>query len=170
MKPREPFLLPAPPCGMQPPEHHLGYLLKRLQHRLRQAFERVLAGQGVELSFAALAALAVLAAHPGRSGAQLARDCLVSPQTMHGLLRRMQGDGWVERAAHPDNARIDLWRLTRRGAAVFDRAGTVLDPLARRLDAALGPRERLQFERCIRKLMACLDEARPGQGSRQDAA
>lgn len=170
MKPREPFLSPAPPCGMPPPERHLGYMLKRLQHRLRHAVERALAEQGLELSFAAMAALAVLAAHPGRSGAQLARDCLVSPQTMHGLLRRMHDDGWVERTPHPDNARIELWRLTRRGAAVYDRAGAALDPLARRLDAALGPRERSQFERCVGKLMACLDDARPVQGARRDAA
>lgn len=175
--PQQPSASPVgPSCAKQAfpmaasPDVHVGYLVKRLQHRMRQVLERTLSARGVDIGFAALFALHTLSARPSRSGAQLARDCFVSPQTMSSLLRHMEADRWVIRGPHPDNARIDLWRLSRQGSDMLARAHEVLGPLDRHLDAALTLREHQQFRRCVQKLTASLDcwEADLGPNRNQD--
>ena len=170
LRPSSPRPPPGSPFSAGVSDSHVGYLVKRLQHRLRQVLERTLAAQGVDVGFAALFALHTLNARPGRSGAQLARDCFVSPQTMSSLLRHMEADRWVTREPHPENARIDSWRLSRQGREMLARAEAVLGPLDRHLDAALTAREQQQLRRCVQKLTASLDgwEADLGPNRNQD--
>jgi hypothetical protein len=54
---------------LENPAHVLGFLLKSLQHTLRQRFDETLRKQGVELSFAQFAALFNLHCDPGVAGA-----------------------------------------------------------------------------------------------------
>ena len=53
--------------------HILGFLLKSLQHTLRQTFDETLRKQGVELSFAQFAALFNLHCRPRRHRARGSR-------------------------------------------------------------------------------------------------
>jgi DNA-binding MarR family transcriptional regulator len=91
------------------PEHIVGFLLKSLQHSLRQSMDEALRKRGLELSFAHFAALFVLHSDPGITGAALARRALVSPQTMNSALRRLELEGRIERRPHPDSRRADSW-------------------------------------------------------------
>ena len=86
---------------LEKPEHILGFLLKSLQHTLRQTIDEALRKQGVELSFAQFAALFNLHSDPGVTGARLARRALVSAQTMNSALRALELDGYIERRPHP---------------------------------------------------------------------
>ena len=58
-------------------DEQIGFLLKSLQHILRQNFDEALRKQGVELSFAQLVCLFNLHFDPGISGAQIARRAMV---------------------------------------------------------------------------------------------
>ena len=101
---------------LEKPEHILGFLLKSLQHTLRQTFDETLRKQGVELSFAQFSALFNLHSDPGVTGARLARRAFVSAQTMNSALRALELDGYIERRPHPASRRADSWSLTRRRA------------------------------------------------------
>jgi DNA-binding MarR family transcriptional regulator len=67
------------------------------------------------------ATLALLQATPGLSNADLARESLITPQTMNVILGRLEAAGLVVRRPHPGHGRILLAGLTPAGRAVLDR-------------------------------------------------
>ena len=92
-----------------PPEEQVGYLLVRVGHALSQRWSRDLTPFG--LSARQHGVLAVLAAHPGISAGALARQALITPQSMGELLVGLEERGLVRRHApvgrgHP--ARLEL--------------------------------------------------------------
>ena len=107
------------------PKHTVGFLLRLLQHTLRQAMDDALRKRGVELSFAAMVALFGLRFEPGVTGAKLARRAFVSAQTMNSVLRHLELDGLIERRPHPDSRRADSWSLTETGLVELERAHSV---------------------------------------------
>ena len=108
---------------LEKPEHILGFLLKSLQHTMRQTFDETLRKQGVELSFAQFSALFNLHSDPGVTGALLARRAFVSAQTMSSALHALELEGYIERRPHPSSRRADSWSLTH-GRAPRARART----------------------------------------------
>ena len=75
------------------PEEQIGFLLKRLMHVFRHAIE-VRLRRGANLSFAHLVTLDQISEEPGIVGAQLARNLLVTAQTMTDLLKRLEREGF----------------------------------------------------------------------------
>jgi len=136
----------------------IGFLLKSLQHTLRQTLEETLRKQGVELSFAHLSALFGLHYEPGISGAQLARRAMVSAQTMNSALRGLEHDGYIERRPHPDSRRADSWSLTGAGLAELKRAREVGSAVFGNMLGALNPSEAVAFEDYLRRCIAALDD------------
>jgi DNA-binding MarR family transcriptional regulator len=136
----------------------IGFLLKSLQHTLRQTIDEALRKQGVELSFAHLAALFNLHYDPGISGAQLARRAMVSAQTMHSALRALEQDGYIERRPHPDSRRADSWSLTPAGLAELKRARAVGSAVFGRMLTALSTQEIAALEDSLRRCIAAFDD------------
>jgi DNA-binding MarR family transcriptional regulator len=136
----------------------IGFLLKSLQHTLRQTMDEALRKQGVELSFAHLVALFNLHYDPGISGAKLARRAMVSAQTMHSALRALEHDGCIERRPHPDSRRADSWSLTASGLAELKRARTVGSAVFGRMLTALTTQEIAAFEDSLSRCIAALDD------------
>jgi DNA-binding MarR family transcriptional regulator len=104
-----------------------GYQLRRAQYAYRQALERALEPTGVTAP--QFAAMALLQATPGLSNAELARQSLVTPQTMNVIVGRLEAAGLVVRSPHAAHGRILRARLTARGEtkldACFARAAAV---------------------------------------------
>jgi DNA-binding MarR family transcriptional regulator len=138
------------------PAHILGFLLKSLQHTLRQRFDEALRKQGVELSFAQFAALFNLHGDPGVTGAQLARRAMVSAQTMNSALHALERDGYIERGPHPSSRRADSWTLTSSGVAELERARRVGAAIFARMLANFEADEIAAFEDYLRRCIASL--------------
>jgi DNA-binding MarR family transcriptional regulator len=139
------------------PDHIVGFLLKSLQHTLRQTLDEALRKQGIELSFAQFGALFGLHCEPGSTGAKLARRAFVSAQTMNTVLRRLEEDGLVERRPHPDSARADCWSLTAEGLAQLSRARAVGAAIFERMLAPLERAEIANLVSCLRRCIKALD-------------
>ena len=77
----------------------IGYELKRVQHALRLAMDGEVRELG--LTTPQYAALSILERDEELSGAELARRCFVTPQTMNGVLTTLESAGRIERRAHP---------------------------------------------------------------------
>ena len=140
----------------QNPEHHVGFLLKSLQHSLRQSMDEALRRQGIELSFAQFAALFNLHLEAGITGAQLARRALVSAQTTNAVLHRLESDGLVERRPHAESRRADSWHLTASGEAALVRARHVGDSVFSQMLAGLGSAEIEHFKGYLRHCIIAL--------------
>jgi len=134
----------------------IGFLLKSLQHTLRQTLDQALRKQGVELSFAHLSALFGLHADPGITGAQLARRAMVSAQTMSSALRGLETDGYIQRRPHPHSRRADSWWLTSAGRDELVRARRVGSAVFATMLGDLSTAECAAFEDCLHRCITAL--------------
>jgi DNA-binding MarR family transcriptional regulator len=166
------------------PEHVIGFLLKSLQHTLRQSMDEAMRKKGVNLSFAHFGALFGIHCEPGITGAKLARRVMVSAQTMNSALRRLEAEGRIERRPHPDSRRADSWTVTEEGLDLLEHARTVGSEIFGRMLAPLDRAETMALESSLRRCVAALDaddgetetaresatSRRPRRGSRQPEA
>jgi DNA-binding MarR family transcriptional regulator len=134
----------------------VGFLLKSLQHTLRQRLDEAMRKEGVELSFAHFVALFSVQREPGITGAQLARRAFVSAQTMNSVLRRLEDDGFIDRRPHPDSRRADSWSVKPRGLAELDRGDKIADRVFAKMLAPLAPDEIAVLEDCLRRCITAL--------------
>jgi DNA-binding MarR family transcriptional regulator len=141
------------------PGHIVGFLMKSLQHSLRQSMDEALRRRGLELSFAHFAALYGLFVEPGITGAKLARRAMVSAQTMNSALRRLEEEGRIERRPHPDSRRADSWSLTAEGLELLEQARAVGAQVFDRMLAPLAPAETAALEDYLRRCIAALEGA-----------
>jgi DNA-binding MarR family transcriptional regulator len=139
------------------PEHIVGFLLKSLQHTLRQSMEEALRKRGFELSFAHFVALFGLFCEPGITGAALARRAMVSAQTMNSVLRKLEIEGRIERRPHPDSRRADSWWITPEGLELLEQAREVGDATFDRMLAPLDRAEIAALESSLRRCIAALE-------------
>jgi len=150
---------PGPEASGQP-EEHVGYLLKRLQHSIRQAIDERLRQEGVGLSFAHIATLFVISHHPGTSGARIAKATMVTAQTINTILRRLETEGSVERRPHPENRRVDCWYITEGGRTQMLAARAAGDPVWNRMLAPLSEAEVGQLRGLLKRCIAGLEQNR----------
>lgn len=141
---------------LERPEHILGFLLKSLQHTMRQNFDEALRKQGVELSFAQFSALFSLQCDPGVTGAELARRALVSAQTMNSALHALELEGYIERRPHPSTRRADSWSLTGAGMRELERAREVGKKIFARMVRGFDAKEIAAFEDYLRRSITAL--------------
>ncbi len=130
----------------------VGYELKRAQHALRVEMDGAL--RGVGLTTPQYAALAVLEDESGLSGAELARRCFVTPQTMNGIVVNLESAGLLERRPHPEHGRVLQAYLTGEGEAMVSRAHAPIEAIEERMLAGTGEDER---GRLLRALRDCAD-------------
>ena len=113
----------------EPPDAHLGYLLKQVHQLMRAAIENRARQAGLTMTLPHMAALFLLSETPGLSGAQLARWAMVSPQTMNQILTRLETDGLIVRERDPEHGRILRARVTELGMERFQRGVAMADGL-----------------------------------------
>jgi DNA-binding MarR family transcriptional regulator len=120
-------------------EVRLGLVIKRAEQALIAEKTRVLREFG--LTVPQYATLLVLLGTPEASAAQLARACLVTPQTMATVLANLEAKGLVERGGSPLHQRVRVTRLTAAGSALVRRADQVALAVERRLAGTFTPAE-----------------------------
>ncbi len=133
-----------------------GLTLKRAQHVLAQRIDEVLRPHDLNLGLWAV--LREVADQPGASASELARATFHTPQTLSGLLQRLQDRGLVERST--GRGRIVDNHVTAAGhrtlATVTPQAEAVMDNAL----AALAPAKRETFQRLLAEFADGL--TRPG--------
>jgi DNA-binding MarR family transcriptional regulator len=120
-----------PPSLLSDPQARPGLAIKRAEQALMREKARALRTFG--LTVPQYAAMLVLARSPGLSGAQLARACEVTPQSMASLLATLEGKGLVSRAGSTVHAKVYLARLTEAGDALAAEADRAAIAVERRL-------------------------------------
>ncbi len=114
-------------------EERLGTFLKRSEQALMAEKSRVLKPFGLSVpQYAALFALS----QAQLSGAQLARICYVTPQSMNSLLSTLEAKNLIERSPSDLHAQVLVTKLTRAGHAVFRKANEAALAVERGLSAA----------------------------------
>ena len=133
---------------------HIAYVIKRAEHTIKQAVEERLRPHGI--SIAKYAVLRVLSERPDSSGAQLARRCFVTPQTISTIIASLVDQGLVERSAHPENLRVQQTRLTEAGHALLRRCQPHVDAVEAAFLSQLSHRDQLLLDELLRRGIAGL--------------
>jgi DNA-binding MarR family transcriptional regulator len=120
-----------------------GLTLKRAQHVLALRIDEAL--RPLELNLGLWAVLREVAAQPGASASELARASFQTPQTLSGLLRRLQERGLVERST--GRGRIVENRLTAAGREALAAATHRVEEVVAAALTAFSPAQRASFER-----------------------
>jgi MarR family transcriptional regulator, organic hydroperoxide resistance regulator len=119
------------PSEVHAGQRHAAKLMKRILGHLRTSLDEELRPHGVTI--AQIQLLWAIRNAPGSSGAQLSRQCEVTPQTAQALIQRIEEAGWIVRGKDSVNDRIVTASLTPAGEKVLSTA----DHLVKNIEAKL---------------------------------
>lgn len=137
-------------------ERRVGYQLKRAQHALRTQMDSVL--RNVGLTTPQYSALSLLQDAPGLSGAQLARRCFVTPQTMNTIVVNLEAAGLIVRQSHPEHARVLQAYLTPQGEQLLAASHPTIISIEERMLAQFTEDQRLYLADALSKCADTLEE------------
>jgi DNA-binding MarR family transcriptional regulator len=143
---------------MASPDEGTGRLflhLKAAQGAARNALDDAL--NDIGLTALQLVILRTIEYSPAISGAQLARDCFVTPQAMAANISKLEAAGLIARSKGA--GRVLEAHLTEKGRATFDRAGSRVESAERYIAEALGAETVANLDRTLRDLTDCLQKS-----------
>jgi DNA-binding MarR family transcriptional regulator len=115
----------------------LGYRLKLAQQALHRRMEEAL--KPIGLNPAQYSVLAELNVRPDQTNADLAERAFITPQSMQGVLAKLEETGLVERRQDVHHGRRQLARLTLKGHVKAEAANTEVMRVEEILEAAVYP-------------------------------
>ncbi|MFF4170806.1 MarR family winged helix-turn-helix transcriptional regulator [Streptomyces sp. NPDC001744] len=133
----------------------------RLGHTIKRA-EQALIGRKTEalrefgLTVPQYSVLLLLSVSDGMSAAQLARECMVTPQTMATVLANLEKADLVFREPSELHQKVVVNRATRAGRAIAKKADKAALHVEGTLGAAFTPEERALFEEYLERAIAVL--------------
>lgn len=146
-----------------PVEDFLCTRIRRAEQALMAHHEGVLRRYG--LTMTQYTVLLTLVSEDGMSGAQLARACGVTQQSMATVLTTLQGKDLIARTPSPLHAKVLVTHLTQAGRDLLDRAFHEVSILERQLAAAFTPAEHAALCALLDRATATLAEQTPQRGN-----
>src|SRR5450755_2206385 len=161
--------------GFRGADGRVGYLLRQAQHTLRTALYQPLAEIGI--TAAQYSVLSVADAEPGLSGAELARDTMLTPQSVNAVVVHLERAGLLERRPDGRDQRLRRIYVSPAGHEVLAVARPAVWAVEQRMVASLTGAEQATFRRHLTECALALDSSqepgrpavhdvpgRPGQG------
>jgi DNA-binding MarR family transcriptional regulator len=122
-----PAASPAP-IGVEPATRaRVGYLVYRLERRLRARLDDAVRAHGVTTT--EYVTLSVLRQRDGMSSAELARWAFVTPQAMNLVVSALEKRGLVRRRPDPSHGRVLRASVTARGLTALERCDNSMDAI-----------------------------------------
>ena len=109
---------------------------------------------GLDLTPPQFSVLTMIVSYPGISGAELARLTFLTPQTINVIVRNLERDGAIEKAAHLTHGRILRLSATAKGLAILKRCRARVAEVEAELVAPLAKDE----ERVVRRWLSAVAE------------
>jgi MarR family transcriptional regulator, organic hydroperoxide resistance regulator len=142
-----------------PVEEYVCTRIRHAEQALMGHHEAVLRGYG--LTMTQYTVLLTLSREDGMSGAQLARACGVTQQSMATVLTGMQNKGLIDRQPSPVHAKVMITTLADAGRDLLDRAYQEVIVLERALTNRFTPDEHKLFCEFLDRATATLIEQTP---------
>jgi DNA-binding MarR family transcriptional regulator len=133
---------------------HATKLVKRIFIQFHSLMDEKLRPYGV--TTAQIRLLLAIRSAPGSSGAELARQCEVTPQSAQSLIEKAEESGWITRSKDNMNERIVTASLTPEGEKLLKVAERCIRNIEAKAWRDISPRslEKLVkvFEQCLENL------------------
>ena len=127
-----------------------GYTIKKVQFLIHNLMNIKLLT--ISLTLPQYSVLKVLKDHGPITGAGLAKDSFVTPQTMHTLLVSMENRNLIKRSAVKNNNKSLNISITNHGASILKNADCVLGDVVKKGNQALSSGEHTQLMALLVKL------------------
>jgi DNA-binding MarR family transcriptional regulator len=121
----DPVATAAVPDSLPPTRSRVGYLVYRVERRLRARLDEAVGLHGVTTT--EYVTLSVLRQRDGMSCAQLARWAFVTPQAMNVVISKLEKRRLVRRRPDPNHGRVRRASVTAKGLEVLDRCDHSMD-------------------------------------------
>ena len=128
-----------------------------LSHLVRQQINALLAPLG--LTFPKYSALKAIEDKQALTNADLARSCLVRPQTMNSVVRDLQAAGLISAAAAPDHNLKILYSLTPQAKELLAQANAIVQGLENAFLVGLGEAKVQEMQEMMQNTLARLQRA-----------
>ena len=128
-----------------------------LSHLVRQQINALLAPLG--LTFPKYSALKAIEDKQALTNADLARSCLVRPQTMNSVVRDLQAAGLISAAAAPDHNIKILYSLTPQAKELLTQAHAIVQGLENAFLVGLGEAKVQEMQEMMQNTLARLQRA-----------
>ena len=138
-------------------DDRLGHMVKSLEQELSGAKDAALRPMG--LTVPQYSALLVIADTPGISGAELARRCLVTPQTMTTVLGNLTVKGLIERRTVPGQGRAMETTITAAGKRLLTRADKKILEVEELLNGQLSKADQQSLRKLLEKCRSAFANA-----------
>ncbi|WP_113699862.1 MarR family winged helix-turn-helix transcriptional regulator [Nonomuraea lactucae] len=142
-----------------PAEDYLCTRIRRAEQALMAHHEAVLRTYG--LTMTQYTVLLNLSRDDGMSGAQLARACGVTQQSMATVVTGMQAKGLIDRQSSPVHAKVMIATLTDAGQRLLDGAYREVNVLEKALIDKFTPAEHRQLCELLDRATETLIEQTP---------
>ena len=142
---------------------HTGFIwsIDLLSHLVRQQINALLAPLG--LTFPKYSALKAIEDKQALTNADLARSCLVRPQTMNSVVRDLQAAGLISAAAAPDHNLKILYSLTPQAKELLTQAHAIVQGLENAFLVGLGEAKVQEMQEMMQNTLARLQRADASQ-------
>jgi DNA-binding MarR family transcriptional regulator len=146
-----------------PASPRIGYLIYRVERRLRVHLDEAVAAHGITTT--EYVTLSVLRDRDGLSCAQLARSAFVTPQAMNLVIGALERRALIRRRPDPNHARVLRASVTPKGLRTLERCDRDVDAIEADMLGDLPP-EAIEVVRealwsCAHGLEASLPPSRP---------
>jgi DNA-binding MarR family transcriptional regulator len=156
MKPVATAAMPGP---LPPTRSRVGYLVYRVERRLRARLDEAVQLHGVTTT--EYVTLSVLRQRDGMSCAQLARWAFVTPQAMNVVIAKLEKRRLVRRRPDPNHGRVRRASVTAKGLEVLDRCDRSMDTIETDMLRDLAPETIEQLRRTLATCAHSLEATRP---------
>ena len=129
-------------------DHHLGYVLRRLQIWVFQDFIQTLATMKVRP--AQYSVLLIIEANPGRSQAAIGHTLGIERARLARLLHELERRKWISRRASGSDARSHCLHLTAEGEMALAKIKSLAAQHEARLADLVGPKRHRQLMDLLR--------------------
>ncbi|QEC46402.1 MarR family transcriptional regulator [Baekduia soli] len=143
-------------------QRQLGYELRLAELAWRKSLEGPLRELG--LTIPQYSTLRALERAPGASSAELARNALVTPQTMNALVLQLEEAELIARRVSATNLRVLNAELTPAGKALLSKAHRLVGRLESVAVSDLSKAEHHQLLELLARCAAALEQAAPKRG------
>jgi MarR family transcriptional regulator, organic hydroperoxide resistance regulator len=127
-------------------------LVKRIFFQFRALVDEELRPSGATI--AQIRLLLAIRSAPGSSGAQLARQCEVTPQSAQALIQKAEESGWIVRSKDRVNERIVTASLTPEGEKLLKVAERFIRNIEAKAWRNVSPRT---LKSLVKALEQCLE-------------
>jgi DNA-binding MarR family transcriptional regulator len=141
------------------PPARVGYLVYRVERRIRARLDEVVREHGVTTT--EYVTLSVLRRRDGMSCAQLARWAFVTPQAMNVLIAGLEDRNLIRRRPDPQHGRIRKASVTRRGIEVLERVDRSMDRIEADMLRELEPENVEELRSMLAACAHSLEATRP---------